>query len=78
MDIIKRLPSQLAQYIFSYDDTYSKVYRIVIIQLMYYNLFNVNTISNLNKWRPKQYSLNNKGKISNGIKQFIKDTNKTI
>ena len=76
MNIIKRLPSQIAQHIFSYDDTYSKLYRTVIIQLMYYNLFNFNTISNLNKWRPTQFSLNKKGKITNGIKQFIEDTNK--
>lgn len=76
MNIIKRLPSQLAQHIYSFDDTFSKLYRIVIIQLMYYNLFNFNTISNLNKWRPTQYSLNKKGKITNGIKQFIEDTNK--
>ena len=76
MNIIKRLPSQLAQHIFSYDDTYSSLYRTVIIQLMYYNIFNLNTISNLNKWRPTQFSLNKKGKITNGIKQFIEDTNK--
>jgi len=76
MNIIKRLPSQLAQHIFSYDDTYSSLYRTVIIQLMYYNLFNYNTISNLNRLRPTKYSLNKKGKVTNGIKQFIKDTNK--
>ena len=76
MNIIKCLPSQLTQHIFSYADTYSKLYRTVIIQLMYYNMFNLNTISNLNKWRPTQFSLNKKGKVTNGIKQFIKDTNK--
>ena len=32
MDIIKRLPSQLSQYVFSYDDTYSNLYRVVIEQ----------------------------------------------
>ena len=76
MNIIKRLPSQLAQHVFSYDDTYSNLYRTVIIQLMYYNMFNLNTISNLNKWKPTKYSLNKKGKVTNAIKQFIKDTNK--
>jgi len=75
MNIIKRLPLQLAQHVYSFDDTFSKLYRVVIIQLMYYNMFNLNTISNLNRLRPTQYSLNKKGKITNGIKQFIKDTN---
>ena len=39
-----------------------------------YSLFNLNAISNINHWRPSQYSLNKK-KITHGIKQFIKDTN---
>ena len=75
MNIIKRLPSRLAQHVFSYDDTYPTLYRTVIVQLMYYNLFNLNTLSNLNKWRPTKYSLNKKGKITKGIKRFIKNTN---
>ena len=75
MDIIKRLPSQLAQYVFSFDDTYSNLYRVVIIQLMYYNLFNSNKISTLNKYQPTKHTLNKKGKITNSIKKFIQDTN---
>jgi hypothetical protein len=74
MNIVKRLPSHLAQYVFSYDDTSSKVYRIVMMQLLFSSLFNLNAISNINHWRPSQYSLNKK-KITHGIKQFIKDTN---
>ena len=74
MNIVKRLPSHLAQYVFAYDDTCSKLYRIVMMQLLFYSLFNLNAISNINHWRPSQYSLNKK-KITHGIKQFIKDTN---
>ena len=32
MDIIKRLPSQLSQYVFLFDDTYSNLNRVVMIQ----------------------------------------------
>ena len=74
MNIVKRLPSHLALLVFSFDDTLSKLYQIVMTQLLFYSLFNLNAISNLNHWRPSQYSLNKK-KITHGIKQFIKDTN---
>ena len=39
-------------------------------------LFNDNTISNLNRYKPNKYSLNKKRKITCGIKTFIKQTNK--
>ena len=74
MNIVKRLPSHLALLVFSFDDTLSKLYQIVMTQLLFYSLFNLNAISNLNHWRPSQYSLNKK-KITHGIKQFIEDTN---
>ena len=74
MNIIKCLPLKLAKHVFSYDITYSMLYCNIIMQLMYFNLFNLNTISNLNIWRPTQYS----SKITNGIKQFIEDTNKNF
>ena len=72
MDIIKRLPSNVAQYVFSFDDTYVKIYRIVVIQLNYYNWFNLNHISILNA---KNFTLNKKRKITNDIKTYIKRTN---
>ena len=75
MDIIKRLPSNIAQYVFSFDDTYVNMYRIVVIQLMYYNWFNHEHISILNVYRSKFYTLNKKRKITNGIKTYIKRTN---
>ena len=64
MDIIKCLPSQLAQRVFSFDDMYRNAYRVVIAQMMYYHLFNDNTISNLNKYKRTKYSLNKKQKIT--------------
>ena len=76
MDIIKLLPSGLAQRVFSFDDTYHNVYRVVIAQLMYYQLFTWNTILNLNKYKTTQYSLNKKRKITCAIKDFISKTNK--
>ena len=42
MNIVKRLPSYLAQYVFSFDDTFSNIHRIVITQLIYFNLFHSN------------------------------------
>ena len=76
MDIIKRLPSHLAQRVFSFDDTYHKLYRVVIAQLMYYQLFTWNTIFNLNKYKTAQYTLNKRRKITCAIKEFIQKTNK--
>ena len=76
MDIIKRLPSGLAQRVFSFDDTYHKLYRVVIAQLMYYQLFTFNTIFNLNKYKTAQYTLNKRRKITCAIKEFIQKTNK--
>ena len=75
MNIVKRLPSSLAQRVFSYDDTYVNFYRIVMTQVLFYSLFNLNTISNINHWRPSHYSMNKKGKITCAIRQFVKDTN---
>ena len=78
MDIIKRSPSHLAQLVFLFDDTYHKLYRVVIIQLMYYQLFTLNTISNLNRYKTAQYSLNKRQKITCAINdhEFVQKTNK--
>ena len=42
MDIVKRLLSYLAQYVFSFDDTFSNIHCIVITQLIYLNLIHAN------------------------------------
>ena len=73
MDIIKQLPSGLAQHVYSFDDTYRNAYRVVIIQFMYYQFFTLHTISHLNKY--KTTHLYKRRKITCNIKEFISFTN---
>ena len=75
MSFIKCLPSHVAQHMFSFDNVYMKIYHAIIIQLIHYHLLNSNSISNLNKYKLTQYSLNKKWKITYGIKTFITQTN---
>ena len=74
MEIIKRLPSGLAQHVYSFDDTYRNAYRVVIIQFMYYQFFTLHTISHLNRY--KTTHLYKRRKITCNIKEFISFTNK--
>ena len=69
MVIVKRLPSRLAQYVYSYDDTFLKVYNYVIMELIHYNIYNINNIYHLNKLSTK-YTLNKKGNTNTSYKRI--------
>ena len=75
MNIIKRLPSNLAQYVFSFDDTYSIEYSKVLTQLMYFNYIYPYIIHLIDGSVSINTLFDNKGRNTNAIKRHIHQLN---